>query len=117
MRLQQPLALPSLANLAHLLVVACPLLMSTPRSASQAHAWLQEAELLASLCHPCIITLYGVAVGQESACPVLEYVRGSSLRTGLQQLRAQGSATPWLRCAIALQAARGACILLPQCCC
>ena len=64
--------------------------------------------MLASLCHPCVIAMYGVVVGQESPGTVLEYVRGSSLKSALQNLGKQGKVTPRLKTAVALQAARGA---------
>ncbi|KAK9810749.1 hypothetical protein WJX73_004778 [Symbiochloris irregularis] len=80
------------------------------RNSSDAHSnaeLLREAELLASLCHPCVTTIYGVMVRpDEGPATVMEFVKGGSLRSCLQALKAQGiSAT--FKCAIALQAARG----------
>ncbi|KAK3272661.1 hypothetical protein CYMTET_19059 [Cymbomonas tetramitiformis] len=51
----------------------------------------KEAEILAGLRHPCIIALYGVVVAEDGglAALVLEYIRGGSLREGLQSLRKQ----------------------------
>ncbi|DBA94196.1 hypothetical protein WJX77_007431 [Trebouxia sp. C0004] len=67
-----------------------------------------EAETLNSLRHPCIIAFYGVVVNQESPASVLEYVRGSSLRSGLQKLKQYRIPNDRrVRAAIALQAARG----------
>ena len=63
--------------------------------------------MLASLCHPCVIAMYGIVVGQESPGTVLEYVRGSSLKSALGNLGKQGKVTPRLKAAVALQAARG----------
>lgn len=72
------------------------------------NAGLQEAELLASLCHPCITHVYGVMLGPDGPATVMEFVRGGSLRTCLQQLKAkQGRCPAKLKCAIALKAARG----------
>ena len=71
-------------------------------------AAMQEAEMLCSLCHPCVIAMYGLVVGQESPGTVLEYVRGSSLKSALGKLGQQGKVTPRLKAAVALQAARGA---------
>lgn len=45
---------------------------------------------------------------QGSPASVLEYVEGSSLRSGLQRLAAAGPVSGRLRAAIALQVARGA---------
>ncbi|KAK9902160.1 hypothetical protein WJX75_006376 [Coccomyxa subellipsoidea] len=66
-----------------------------------------EARTLAGLRHPCVIAIYGVIIGQGSPASVLEYVSGSSLRSGLQRLAALGPVSGRLRAAIALQAARG----------
>lgn len=49
---------------------------------------------------------------QGSPASVLEYVEGSSLRSGLQRLAAAGPVSGRLRTAIALQAARGVSTLL-----
>ena len=68
---------------------------------------MQEADLLSSMSHPCVIAMYGIIVGQESPATVLEYVRGSSLKSALQALGKQGKVTPRLKTATALQAARG----------
>ncbi|KAK9805014.1 hypothetical protein WJX73_001566 [Symbiochloris irregularis] len=68
---------------------------------------LREAELLASLCHPCITQVYGVMLGPEGLATVMEFVRGGSLRNCLQQIKAKGSCPATLKCAIALKAARG----------
>ena len=69
---------------------------------------MQEAETLSGLCHPCVIAMYGIIVGQESPATVLEFVRGASLKSAMQNLSKQGKVTARLKCAIALQAARGA---------
>ena len=45
---------------------------------------------------------------QGNLASVIEYVQGGSLRTGLQKLQRDISATDRFRAAIALQAARGA---------
>ena len=82
-------------------------------SNTAAIAWLkrggcpQEAGTLMDLSHPCVIAFYGIIVGQESPGTVIEYVRGSSLKSGLQSLGKQGKVTARFKVAIALQAARG----------
>ncbi|BDA48239.1 probable serine/threonine-protein kinase kinX [Coccomyxa sp. Obi] len=77
---------------------------NSPRSREE---MLGEACTLASLRHPCVIAIYGVIIGQGSPASVLEYVEGSSLRSGLQRLAVAGPVSGRLRAAIALQAARG----------
>ena len=71
---------------------------------------LQEAELLATLCHPCVTTMYGVIVGLDGPSTVMEFVRGGSLRICLQQLKTKGGASASMKIAIALQASRGAAV-------
>jgi serine/threonine protein kinase len=51
---------------------------------------IKEAEMLASLKHPCIITFYGVMTGD---CPMaaIEYMPGGSLKSALQKLHGKVS--------------------------
>ncbi|KAK9804337.1 hypothetical protein WJX72_008076 [[Myrmecia] bisecta] len=86
--------------------VAVKELHTTSNSHSSAEM-LQEAETLAFLRHPCVIGFYGVVVNQESPATVIEYVRGSSLRSGLTKLKQHKVLSKRVRAAIALQAARG----------
>ncbi|KAK9867004.1 hypothetical protein WJX84_008904 [Apatococcus fuscideae] len=77
---------------------------NTPRARAEMYG---EAEMLAALRHPCVIAIYGLVVNQEAPASVIEYVRGGSLKGGLQRLKQHGYAARRVRAAIALQAARG----------
>ncbi len=67
----------------------------------------EEAQRLAALRHPCVITLYGIVAELGSCAMAVEFMRGGSLKAGLQQLKAQGRSDLRVKTGIALQAARG----------
>ena len=45
-----------------------------------------EARMLSSLRHPCIMSLYGVDIEEGSLAMAVDYVRGGSLKDGLASL-------------------------------
>ena len=52
-------------------------------------------------------TIYGVMVRDDGPATVMEFVRGGSLRSCLQKLKAEGTVADKFKFKIALQAARG----------
>ena len=50
---------------------------------------LVQAQRLASLRHPCIITLYGIIDEAGSCAMAVEFMRMGSLRSGMKLLQAQ----------------------------
>ncbi|GAX83856.1 hypothetical protein CEUSTIGMA_g11281.t1 [Chlamydomonas eustigma] len=66
-----------------------------------------EAQMLASLRHPCIVTLYGIVVEPGCCAMAVEFMRMGSLKSGLKQLKCEGLDNVRIKASIALQAARG----------
>jgi len=67
---------------------------------------VQEAEMLASLRHPCVVAFYGMVAG-ESPMTALEFMPGGSLKSAMQQLKAKTEVSAQARVQMALRVARG----------
>lgn len=68
---------------------------------------VKEAETLAALRHPCVLSFYGMVTDCPSPAHIMECMVHGSLKAQLVHMRKEGFDSPGLKAAIALQAARG----------
>lgn len=68
---------------------------------------VKEAETLAALRHPCVLSFYGMVTDCPSPAHIMEWMVHGSLKDKLTIMRKSGFDSPQLKASIALQAARG----------
>ena len=78
---------------------------ATPEGQNGLRDLYKEAETLASLHHPAVVTFYGITVGHPHPGTVMEYLCSGSLKKALPKLRARNNLR--LMTVLALDAARG----------
>lgn len=68
---------------------------------------VKEAETLAALRHPCVLSFYGMVTDCPSPAHIMEWMVHGSLKDQLTIMRRSGCDSHFLKASIALQAARG----------